>query len=105
MSLILHVINADEELFYAGWEMSWLNDWKLNVGLNGNGFGKTKFLGIDIQLMVDCSIDVNAFYFFPFHPPNRNRSISRVPPKKYVWQQFPVVDLNCTFGYSSFKIG
>eukprot|EP01084_Bolivina_argentea_P285173 488966_1 len=110
MSFILFVTDLDEELFYAGWEASWLNNWKLSLGLNGNGWGKTKFLGIDIKIMLDCSIIVNASYFFPFHPPHRNKSyfkdvIGRVPPKKYVWQKFPVLELNCTFGFSSFKFG
>ena len=106
-----------------------MNDWNLELMLSGGGWGSA--WGMDIKLLMDCSITVNASYFFPFDPPLKdedgfvalfdvsaegdiepvaltNGSVSdgglgRIPPRKYKWQQFPVLNVSCDFGVGGFK--
>jgi len=125
LSMILYVTSITEELLYIGWQASFLNDWRLNLHLHGNGWAKTKWFGIHAQIALDCSIDVNSSYFLPFDPPwnmsswnitdyldeedtecskkkkygfDLEEMVERLPPKKYESQIFPVIDLNCTIG-------
>ena len=134
LTYILFVEHLSEELFYVGWESSWMNDWRLPLSLHGGGWG-TRF-GVDIKVLMDCDIVVNASQFFPFEPPempsfmqevevdyngdsemvdyeqsdNDNlfdyylNQIGRIPPKKYAWQQFPILNLSCSYGIGGLKI-
>merc|ERR1712232_1429031 len=124
LSMILYITSITEELLYIGYEASFLNDWRLNLHLHGNGWAKTRWFGIHAQIALDCSIDVNSSYLLPLDPnvpwnisdwnitdseddscDNRRTfgydlegMIRRLPPRKYESQIFPVIDLNCTIG-------
>merc|ERR1719242_911636 len=122
MTYVLFVNHLSEELFYIAWEASWMNDWRLNLSLQGGGWGKSDTFSVDIKILMDCNVSVNASGFFPFEPPkpltmdmdlfdvadkdydvDKNESIGRVPPRKYTWQKFPILDLSCEFGVGGLK--
>merc|ERR1712154_499665 len=113
MSYVLFISHLGEEMFWLAYESSWLNDWRLNLSLQGSGWGKSDTFSVDIKVLMDCNVSVNASAFFPFELPKpltiamddvpNNASVGRVPPKKYAWQKFPVLDLECDFGVGGFQ--
>ena len=33
----------------------------------------------------------------------KNESVGSIPPRKYVWQKFPILDLSCEFGVGGLR--
>ena len=60
MTFVLFINHLSEELFYMAWEASWLNDWQLNLSLSGGGWGKTDTFSMDVKVLVNCNVSVNA---------------------------------------------